>query len=235
MKIALSAAAVLAVAGAASAAPFQLQGYITGGSTGSPIGITVDSGVFHRSAPLGSTSFLGGRLVAPANQTTWDYYKAGLTSNPTTFLGALGGEAPLDWATVGPTPGGDLSPGFATFANNQNVINNGGWFRAGLGPVSSAPADIVGAGEYMWLGQLVVPSGASIAGDIELLVIGQPTAQTWLINSGEFTGGLTVFTTVVGQDSAGRDIHYMYATDVPAPGAFALLGVAGLAASRRRR
>lgn len=240
MKIALSAAAVLAIAGAASAAPFSVSGATLANDGTSFTGITTSSGVFHRSTPLGSTGFLGGRLVAPADQGTWEYYRAGLTTNPTTFLGALGGEAPTNWDTVANTPGGDVTPGFAQFGNAQNTLNNGGWFRAGLGPVSSAQATINGfTGEYVWLAQLVVAADAEVGGDFTLLTLGSDPnggINRTEINTGVPNAmGLFAFTVTVGQDSAGRSIQYLYVSDVPAPGAFALLGLAGLAGARRRR
>ena len=145
MKTVFSAAAVLALAGAASAAPFQVAGVVFGGSSGST-GLALSSGTYHRSAPLGSTSWLGSRYIAPESDYTWQYYSGTLAGNPTTFVGALGGAAPAPtaWNTVANTPGGDAAPGNAQLGPSQTVLNNGGWFRGLLGFVSSAEATING-------------------------------------------------------------------------------------------
>lgn len=231
MKTVLSAAAVLAFAGAASAAPFVVAGYTLANDGTSFTGITVSQGSFVR-GPLFASFAQEGRLVATSNQANWDKYKGFLTG--ATVLGAFSGEAPLDITTIGPTPGGSTSPGFAQMTTTQSVLNNGGWFRAGLGVVPSATANIIGEGQYVWLGQLGHESGAAIGGDFTLLTAGSDAnggINRTEVNTGVANAlGLIAFTVEIAPG-----VSHLYVTDVPAPGAVALLGVAGLAATRRRR
>jgi MYXO-CTERM domain-containing protein len=116
-------------------------------------------------------------------------------------------------------PGGNdqtgLSPGFSGIGNGINQINtdNAGWFTPG--PQEQGRAGFLGDGDPLLrvlIMQLTVSSTSIVKGTVAI--------------SGQNNNGLTpVSFTVAGQTFG----------PVPAPGALALLGMAGLVGSRRRR
>ncbi len=131
------------------------------------------------------------------------------------------------------------------------------WTTTFIGPgvaYSSEPGVLNGvSGEYFWLGQVVVPSGASILiNDAQQLLIDEltgnpfgPSASSFLESSNgslyasfqkdEDTFHYTIFR--AGSED-GFDAYQIYVSDVqvvPVPGPVALLGIGGLVARRRRR
>ncbi|TVQ75121.1 MAG: hypothetical protein EA380_11575 [Phycisphaeraceae bacterium] len=240
MKTVFSAAAVLAIAGAASAAPFNVNGIAVGDSL-SPGGLTAST-AFSQSSAYGT---LAGNIVAQAG-VPWNQFRNSGQVGASTFLGARGGVAP-DWTTVLPaqTPGGTHIGDDADFLDadfslqTTPTLNNFGWARLTLGTVTSAQGDIgFGPSELVWLGQFNVIDGGDFGGDVTVIFAGTP-ALSYSVNGAGVTGptGETLWLVSVLQGTRqGNNVYDMYLTNViPAPGAFALLGLGGLAAMRRRR
>ncbi len=101
----------------------------------------------------------------------------------------------------------DIGIDWASFeAGGELATNNGSWFVT--------PVD---------------PQGASVGGTV---LIGQFTV---IGGSGNGLADLTGQISIQGKDANGNTFQDLGITWVPAPGALALLGVAGLAGRRRRR
>ncbi|MHC4993374.1 MAG: PEP-CTERM sorting domain-containing protein, partial [Planctomycetota bacterium] len=85
-------------------------------------------------------------------------------------------------------------------------LDDGSWFRT-----PDDPATIIGDDGRIIIGQFTIPAGARLDGIVRI--------------AGFFDGDPT---DLIGQT-------FNFSTAVPAPGALALLGLAGLAGGRRRR
>lgn len=124
------------------------------------------------------------------------------------------------YVTIGMTPGGTdltgLSPGFSGIGSVAQVnSNNAGWFTAG--PLAQGMAGNglqIGAQWGVLIAQLTVNVGNHVAG----------TVAVGGVNNNPLAGGTTF------QTNADQTFN-----SFPAPGALALLGLAGVVSSRRRR
>jgi MYXO-CTERM domain-containing protein len=111
--------------------------------------------------------------------------------------------------TLDPLSPTQLSPGFTSgqgFSGGTLFLDDGSWFRT-----PDDPATIIGDDGRIIIGQFTIPAGARLDGIVRI--------------AGFFDGDPT---DLIGQT-------FNFSTAVPAPGALALLGLAGLAGGRRRR
>ena len=230
MKFAVCALSVTALVGAAHAAPFNARGATFGG-TDIQTGLFFSSGSVVRSP---NTFTYGKGAVANPDNDTWQMLAVGNgTVNTTTWFGLYPGEVP-DWTTVLESPGGDTIGSGGLVVENNAAVFDFGWARLELGPVTSAPANIIGAGEYVWFGQMVgTDPSAQPQGDVNIIFTGGPVRA--VLNSSPATDPVTGQSIFLISVESAPGIHQLYLTNVPAPGAFALLGLGGLAGTRRHR
>ncbi len=233
MLKAVSAAAVFAVAGAAQAAPFALNSVDLGGdaaSFGTPI--TVAGGTYYQDA-FGNNYPAGAAFIGVFPDLEYDSYIAmDATGHSTGTYTASG-------------PGGS-TPGFGAtmghFADASTLT--GGYFTGGGVPSGTSPGG--------WDGVMIANLTVSRGGTLE------STGVRPSIGGEDFAGGnsadielngaavmadsgnlYAVTAYLVGTPTIGTDHYDHYEVWVeqviPAPGAAALLGLAGLAGIRRRR
>ncbi len=155
----------------------------------------------------------GGNFVNPAGgSATAPTFKAiGLQTEWDTFV-----DIGLASVPYGGTDGTGLSPGFSGIGSVASInTNNAGWFTAG--PIAQGMAGnglALGANWGVIIMQLTVNAGNHVAGTV---AIGG-------VNNNPLAGGTTF------QTNADQTFN-----SFPAPGAHALLGLAGVVGSRRRR
>jgi len=273
----VSAVALLAAAGAAQAAFFEVRSVDTS-SLGSPI--STSSALFQSTAAGNST--IGGPSAdaIEGNQASW-----GLASAANQAL-AYDSYVAID---VGPSFGGDIDVKGDGFQANPGDLSSIGnpfgaansisalWFMDPAGPrpiVGSVNNALFGGADALFVGRFTfratggaIPNGTLTLGqngvaidirDPGTLGVGSPATDTLILNFTSFNtpvqigldaGSLTnhaaayeyelrTVVTNVGPFGAGTarfQVHDMYIVQIPTPGATALLGLAGLAAIRRRR
>lgn len=155
---------------------------------------------------------------SPASAAYWGTYVTIGISDQTQALPTPNGTSPVDQTA--------LSPGFPTFiAGNQLVAADAAWFTAGpqeqgraghwaqgaflnFHPGSNGPL----AGYGVQLMQLTVNANHNVKG----------TLAVGVVEAGSIAGGVSI-------------PNQVFSSVVPAPGALALLGLAGLVGARRRR
>ncbi|MFM9958507.1 MAG: hypothetical protein ACKVZJ_10550 [Phycisphaerales bacterium] len=256
----LSASAVLALAGAASAAPFAINtvdvGGIPGGSLGAPITWTGPAGTGATGAAFNPAT--GGNF-APAQQSIagnaaigWDSYAMfdGLgrstASSCTTCSDGYTATSPSNAIFPNATP--------TTFfgATGANGSLSGVYFNAGAGGgfVSSGPTD------RFFIAQITLRAGSSVPttqgalinikdsgtlnadGELGTLRFGLANASN---NAGKWGFAYyldfraTPATGLTGAFATGAISYEIFVAQVPTPGAAGLAGIAGLVALRRRR
>ena len=205
-----------------------------------------------------SVSVTGGNFVNAGGYLGFEYANGWVAQNTTrpAFPGTYAagtwhaihtGEAPAAGAPVTADSASGLIIGNVVGAAIGNTLGPGGtgplgFNLEGVPAVPSAPTnfpELGGAGEAVFLGRYTV-DGGTIAGTISVAVP-QPgddfatfgfdvdsTAGAPVFNGNG--SGLGLYLRDIGQGS-----FDIYLTDIPTPGAAALLGVAGLAGIRRRR
>lgn len=158
----------------------------------------------------------GGNFVNPAGggSTAPTFKNLGTQVEWDTFVDI--GLASVPYATIDET---GLSPGFTGVGSVSSVnTNNAGWFTAGPKPQGMAgngTANVGGSAHWgVLMMQLTVNTGNHVAGTV---AIGGSNNNP--------LAGSTTFQTSADQTFA----------SFPAPGALALLGLAGVVSSRRRR
>jgi uncharacterized protein (TIGR03382 family) len=188
-----------------------------GGGTANPVTIQSSAGNFFNPGGVSNTApslaQINGTTNTPAiPNITWGTFATIGVSIANQGNGAAGGSFP-DTGTGDLT---QLSPGFPNFINGASVTYAGATFLTG-----SLPGDAQNRADYapdgdgalrVLMMQLTVNQGSQVSGTLGSLVwlpAGQANSVT--------VPGLT-FTSII-----------------PAPGAMALLGLAGLVGSRRRR
>jgi uncharacterized protein (TIGR03382 family) len=118
-----------------------------------------------------------------------------------------------------------LSPGFPNFINGASITNsNMGWFTAG--PVEQGRAGYAGDGD-------VGSADYDGDGDLDYRVLMMQLS----VNAGEFTRGTVNISGVNNTGLAGGQSFFaaQQTWNIPAPGALALLGLAAVRGTRRRR
>jgi MYXO-CTERM domain-containing protein len=152
---------------------------------------------------------------SPASLNYWGTYVTIGISDVTQALPTPNG-SPLDQTS--------LSPGFPNFiAGNQLVSSNAAWFTAG--PQEQGRAGHWSQGAF-----------TNSAGNGNLFGFGVQLAQL-TVNLGEnVRGTVAVGVDLAGGLAGGQSIPgQTFNSAIPAPGALALLGLAGLVGARRRR
>jgi len=145
---------------------------------------------------------------APSSPASANYYGTYATIGISDATQGSGG------TPTSPADETGLSPGFPTFiAGNQLDTNNAAWFTAG--PVNQGAASWINSGYdtnlRVQIMQLAVNHGQNVRGTVSISgTTDSPLAAPFIFNGQTFNS-------------------------VPAPGALALLGLAGLVGSRRRR
>lgn len=140
---------------------------------------------------------------------------AGTKSEDFPFLATAAWDS---WVTIGVSSfslDNNYSPGFLGGDGSQNVIKGSSWSQADNGGwFDSDPTSADGAGGFVLIAQFTVADvvGPGVAGDIEF-------------------GGTVSYNPGGGPPSSSE----LFFVSTPAPGALALLGLAGLAGTRRRR
>ena len=222
-NVVLGAAFSLVIAGAAQATPFQGISIDSLGNTGNGetyrMYVDLEAGA-RLDAVFGNS--VGGLSIDTNGMSFYQNALGGPTS--TAINSAFFPLAPsLEWdsyVTIGAlyadgTPFGnnallDIGIDWTSFnSGGELATNNGSWFVT--------PVDAQGAeqGGRVLIGQFTVIGGAGAGGEAFGDLIGQISLQ--------------------GKDSNGDTWQELGVTWVPAPGAMALLGLAGLAGRRRRR
>lgn len=209
----LGAVSLLVAVGVAEAGPFNIRGGTFANDGTSMHGLAFTSGGFARSS---AGMFFGNGVVAPQDHGVWreilsetDFLES------TTWLGVYPGERPSKWSEISETPGG-YSIGFGGLAKwkSNDRLYDFAWARLDLLAVRSAPADIIGPGEYVWFGQIVATDPtASPWGDVTILFDGK--FERAVLNGAPAIdpNGQPIFLISV-ESSPG--VHQLYLTDVVA-------------------
>lgn len=206
MKKILATAAVLAFAGSAFAGSFVVNGSVDFGSNSVPGGLGSDL-TFD-----GDANLVPGGFGTPAGIWNGNADQTGVTI------------ASPDFSTVAST---SFAPGSTGFYDGGY---SGAWFNSNGGEIPSGLTTLGGLGE----------GNAVLLGNFDAGVSNLSFESAWIqiddVNN-EFTGfgvmndnGYAIVLT--DNDGGGQT---MWVTDVPTPGTAGLLGLAGLAAVRRRR
>lgn len=263
MKV-VSATALLAAAGAANAAFFEVRS-VDAGSLGSPM--VASSALFQSAAGgnFGPTEFSIDGNSPGQQDPTFDSYVA-IDVGP-----SFGGGA-------GKGNGFQANPGDIGSIGNPFAVANqvgGVWFmdpegaRPEVGSVAQAAfggADGLFVGRFTFRSTTTQPTGTISLGANGVVVdirdpgtvgVGSAATDSLLVRFNAFGatveegldgGSLTTHPTAYGYQlvqvistganpngSARWEIHDLYVVQIPTPGALALFGAAGLAAARRRR
>jgi len=247
----LTAASVLAIAGAASAAQFQFLAVAAGGNGAQPgvagAGFTAVGGSFFHDLGFGGNTAesLNPLLFDVFPQIEFDTYSSISAIGP-----AVGGTSAVTRNFYGDLAGvnsNNVAP-FALVVSAGSVSNGTNMFF-GLGiqpqPYNSGFAPNVGGGrstnDGVFLGRYTVSNNGSISGGARMSLkdIGDPAtyqAEVTIgggpVQIGAFQYELIPF--VVADVTQGR-VHDLWLVQIPTPGALALFGLGGVAAIRRRR
>jgi MYXO-CTERM domain-containing protein len=124
------------------------------------------------------------------------------------------------------TDGVGLSPGFPNITGNNWTQPNAAWFTEGAQEQGRAGGPNGVTGTFFGSGQS--PTGL-------LTGTGVLLAQLTVNAGGNVAGTLAVVVDLAGGVAGGSNIPNQTFNSVPAPGALALLGLAGLVGTRRRR
>lgn len=218
----LAAAGVLALAGSALAAPFQ----VSGGQIGAT-GAFNDPQLFGAPGTEASTFNAGGGGTFAGATTNFSSPLA----QDGNYLGANPGGAPA--AIAASASAGALVAAVDAFTGvSDGAYNVGFTIPDAANWINSAEGAF---GNDVWLGRV---SGANLdVFTIEVAVNGTVAGVLVLDGDGAEIGGQVVFakSSPVGSARGGSSTFDVIITDAPAPGAAALLGLAGIAGLRRRR
>lgn len=244
----LTAASVLAIAGAASAAQFQFLAVAAGGNGAQPgvngAGFTPVGGTFYQDGFGANTaSGINPAFMGLVPTLEFDTYSSISAVGP-----AVGGAAALSRGFYGDLVGDTTNAG-GTLTEAPGGTSSGAAMYFGLGvspqPFLSGKAPNMGGGrsndDGVFLGRFTVSGGGSVAGGAEVslkdvgdpatyqgnVAVGGPAVQ---IGAAQYI--LKAF--VVGDVAQGR-VHDLWLVQIPTPGALALFGLGGVAAIRRRR
>lgn len=202
---------ILAIAETVAAGPFAVRGGIFGNDSSSQHGLRFMGGEF----VAGSGAFmLGNGAVASFDDIEWDLMRQSPeVLEGATWLGLYPGERPSDWSMVGSSPGG-YSIGFGGLAKwrTNHALYDFGWGRMNLGPVDSAPANIIGPGEYVWFGQLVsTDPNAMPVGDVTVIFNGHADRAVLNGAPARDPSGQQIY--LISVETA-PGVHQLYLTDV---------------------
>lgn len=202
---------VLMAAGSVDAGPFAVRGGTFGNDTTSQHGLAFTGGQI----VAGHGEFmLGNGAVAPFDEIEWDLIRQSPeVLEGATWLGLYPGERPTDWSSVSSSPGG-YSIGFGRLAKwrSNHALYDFGWARLDLGPVDSAPANIIGPGEYVWFGQMVSTDPYAMPwGDVTVIFNGHADRAVLNGAPARDPSGQQIF--LISVETA-PGVHQLYLTDV---------------------
>ena len=202
---------VLMIAGTVVAGPFTVRGGSFGTDSQSEHGLRFMGGEIVASS---GAFMLGNGAVAPFDEIEWGLMRQSPeVLEGATWLGLYPGERPSDWSMVSSSPGG-RSIGFGGLAKwrSNHALYDFAWARLDLGPVDSAPANIIGPGEYVWFGQMVSTDPFAMPGG-DVTVIFNGHADRAVLNGAPARdpSGQQIF--LISVETA-PGVHQLYLTDV---------------------